>query len=91
MTLSLVMFFTTMPSMTVVLQLAINFGMGLGSVLTINIPLPATYGQAGLTPAGETEAGWWKIEYQVGQANDTTTWQVVEHWLAGRKPPDRIA
>ena len=46
------------------------------SVLTINIPLPATYGQAGLTPAGETEAGWWKIEYQVGQANDTTTWQV---------------
>ena len=47
------------------------------SVITISIPLPASYGSGGLTPAGETEPGWWKIEYQVGQANDTTTWRVT--------------
>jgi hypothetical protein len=48
------------------------------SVLTIEIPLPATYGAAGLDPPGDvtSEQGWWQIEYQVGQANDTTTWQV---------------
>jgi hypothetical protein len=47
------------------------------SVVTISIPLPANYGAGGLTPAGETEPGWWKIEYQVGMANDTTTWRVT--------------
>jgi hypothetical protein len=48
------------------------------SVLTIEIPLPATYGSAGLDPPGDatSEQGWWQIEYQVGQANDTTTWRV---------------
>ena len=46
------------------------------SVLTIQIALPASYGSVGLTPAGETEAGWWKIEYTVGGGNDTTTWAV---------------
>ncbi len=46
------------------------------SVLTITIPLPAGYGTGGLTPPGETQAGWWKIEYQVGGGNDTTTWAV---------------
>jgi hypothetical protein len=46
------------------------------SVITITIPLPASYGSGGLTPAGETEEGWWKIEYEVAEANDTTTWQV---------------
>jgi hypothetical protein len=48
------------------------------SVLTIEIPLPATYGSGGLNPPGDAtnEEGWWQIEYQVGQANDTTTWQV---------------
>jgi hypothetical protein len=45
-------------------------------LLTITIPLPSTYGSVGLTPAGETEAGWWKIEYQMNAANDTTTWGV---------------
>ena len=44
--------------------------------LQILIPLPATYGAGGLTPAGETEAGWWKIQYTVAGGNDTTTWQV---------------
>lgn len=45
--------------------------------ITIEIPLPANYGQGGLTPPGETEPGWWKIEYQVTAAgNDTTTWKV---------------
>ena len=47
------------------------------SVITITIPLPSSYGSVGLTPAGETEPGWWKIEYEVGAANDTTTWQVA--------------
>ena len=28
------------------------------------------------TPTGETEPGWWKIEYQMSAANDTTTWGV---------------
>ncbi len=48
------------------------------SVLTIEIPLPPNYGQNGLNPPGDVtdEQGWWQIEYQVGQANDTTTWRV---------------
>lgn len=46
------------------------------SVLSISIPLPSTYGSVGLTPTGETEAGWWKIEYEVAGGNDTTTWEV---------------
>jgi hypothetical protein len=47
------------------------------SVLTIQIALPASYGSVGLTPAGETEAGWWKIEYTVGATGqDITTWEV---------------
>ena len=45
-------------------------------VITIESPLPNTYGSGGLTPPGETQAGWWKIEYQVSGGNDTTTWQV---------------
>jgi len=49
------------------------------SWLTILIPLPSTYGSVGLTPTGETQAGWWKIDYQIAagvQSNDTTTWRV---------------
>ncbi len=48
------------------------------SVLQISIPLPANYGNGGLTPPGvpNAEAGWWKIEYTVGGGNDTTTWNV---------------
>jgi hypothetical protein len=45
--------------------------------ITILIPLPSTYGTGGLKPAGETEAGWWKIEYNVNGGNDTTTWRVL--------------
>ncbi len=44
--------------------------------LRILIPLPSSYGSVGLTPSGETQAGWWKIEYTVGGGNDTTTWMV---------------
>jgi hypothetical protein len=45
--------------------------------VTITIPLPASYGVGGLTPPGETEPGWWKIEYTITSAgNDTTTWEV---------------
>ncbi|MGH2492500.1 MAG: pilus assembly protein TadG-related protein [Candidatus Limnocylindria bacterium] len=45
--------------------------------VTITVPLPANYGVGGLTPPGETEAGWWKIEYSITSAgNDTTTWEV---------------
>jgi hypothetical protein len=45
-------------------------------VLTISIPLATTYGQTDLTPVGETEPGWWKIEYETNASNDTTTWEV---------------
>lgn len=44
--------------------------------LTITVPLASTYGSTGLTPASETQAGWWKIRYTVGGGNDTTTWMV---------------
>jgi Flp pilus assembly protein TadG len=47
--------------------------------LTILIPLPSSYGSVGLTPPGETQAGWWKIDYRIAagvQSNDTTTWRV---------------
>ena len=60
-------------------QIRTNSGSGSSfdnSVLTISIPLPSNYGQGGLTPPGETEAGWWKIEYEVAGGNDTTTWEV---------------
>ena len=46
------------------------------SWITINVPLAASYGQTGLTPSGETEAGWWRIRYTVNSGNDTTTWEV---------------
>ncbi len=46
------------------------------ALITIEVPLPVTYGATGLTPPGETGAGWWKIEYTVNGGNDTTTWQV---------------
>jgi hypothetical protein len=44
--------------------------------IKILVPLPTTYGSAGLLPPGETQPGWWKIEYTVGGGNDTTTWMV---------------
>jgi hypothetical protein len=52
--------------------------------IQITIKLPTTYGSAtstppkpaGLTPPGETQPGWWKIEYTVSGGNDTTTWMV---------------
>ena len=45
--------------------------------VTIQIALPITYGASGLTPPGETQPGWWKIEYTITAAgNDTTTWEV---------------
>jgi Flp pilus assembly protein TadG len=52
------------------------------SVITITIHLPRTYGSGGLTPPGvpgadaASRAGWWRIYYDVTNANDTTTWQV---------------
>ncbi len=46
------------------------------TVVTISIPLPSTYGSTGLTPPGETDPGWWKIQYDVVGGNDTTTWEV---------------
>jgi hypothetical protein len=51
-------------------------------MITITIPLSATYGSGGLTPPGVPGAtaadkvGWWKIYYDVTNANDTTTWLV---------------
>ncbi len=51
------------------------------SWLTIRIKLPATYGCSIATPclkpSGETQQGWWKIQYTTSAgANDTTTWMV---------------
>ena len=52
------------------------------SMITITIPLPDNYGSGGLTPPGvpgataADKAGWWKIYYDVTNANDTTTWMV---------------
>ena len=49
------------------------------SWITISIPLPNTYGQGSddLMPVGETQPGWWKIEYTItASGNDTTTWEV---------------
>lgn len=47
--------------------------------ITISVPLGSGYGQGtdDLTPAGESEPGWWKIEYSIDRGgNDTTTWEV---------------
>ena len=46
-------------------------------VVTIEVPLPASYGSAGLNPPGDAtdEEGWWRIEYNVAGGNDTTTWR----------------
>jgi hypothetical protein len=46
------------------------------SWVRILVPLASTYGSTGLQPAGDPAAGWWKIKYTVGSANDTTTWMV---------------
>jgi hypothetical protein len=51
------------------------------SWLRILINLPATYGCSiaapCLEPTGETQQGWWKIQYTTSAgANDTTTWMV---------------
>jgi Flp pilus assembly protein TadG len=49
------------------------------SWITITVPLSTTYGQNGdtLKPPGESEAGWWKVQYDITAAgNDTTTWEV---------------
>jgi hypothetical protein len=46
------------------------------SWIKILVPLPTSYGSGGLTPSGESQAGWWKIEYTVGLGSDLTTWEV---------------
>ena len=46
------------------------------SWVKILVPIPGTYGQTGLQPAGDPAPGWWKIKYTVQSANDTTTWMV---------------
>jgi Flp pilus assembly protein TadG len=47
-------------------------------LVTIEVQLPPTYGDLGLDPPGDatTEAGWWRVEYNVSGGNDTTTWSV---------------
>ena len=43
--------------------------------VTIQVVLPADYSAP--TPPGETQPGWWKIEYTVGTSGqDVTTWEV---------------
>jgi hypothetical protein len=39
--------------------------------IEITIPLPSTYGSGGLW-----QGGWWQVQYNVSQGNDTTTWSV---------------
>ena len=46
------------------------------SWVKILVPIPGTYGQTGLQPAGDPAPGWWKIKYTVASGNDTTTWMV---------------
>ena len=49
------------------------------SWITITVPLSNTYGLAGdtLMPPGETQPGWWKVQYTISASgNDTTTWEV---------------
>jgi hypothetical protein len=48
--------------------------------VTIEIPIPISY--TAPTPPGETEPGWWKIQYTMAGAStdtslDVTTWQVA--------------
>ncbi len=47
-------------------------------LITIEVPLPVTYGSVGLNPPGDAtnEQGWWRVEYNVTGGNDTTTWGV---------------
>jgi len=43
--------------------------------VTLSVSLPTTY--TAPTPPGETQPGWWKIEYTVGTSGqDVTTWEV---------------
>ena len=43
--------------------------------VTLTVRLPASY--TAPTPPGETQPGWWKIEYTVGATGqDVTTWEV---------------
>ena len=60
------------------IQTSDNGALFNNKMITISVPLPATYGSAGLDPPGDitTEAGWWLIEYNINAANDTTTWGV---------------
>ncbi len=47
--------------------------------IDISVPLGSDYGQGAddLTPTGESEPGWWKVEYTISRGgNDTTTWEV---------------
>lgn len=46
------------------------------SWVKILVPIPGSYGQAGLQPSGDPAPGWWKIKYTVQSGNDTTTWLV---------------
>ena len=62
------------------LQTAINGAAQFNNrLVTITIDLPSDYGAAGLDPPGDItdEDGWWRIEYNINAANDTTTWQVT--------------
>ncbi len=50
------------------------------SWITISVPLPNTYGQGAdnLQPSGESQPGWWKVQYDISASgNDTTTWEVT--------------
>jgi Flp pilus assembly protein TadG len=43
--------------------------------VTISVALPVSYSAP--TPPGETQPGWWKVEYTVGTSGqDVTTWEV---------------
>jgi hypothetical protein len=61
------------------LQTAINGAAQFNNhLVTITIDLDPNYGAIGLDPPGDitTEPGWWRIEYNINAANDTTTWGV---------------
>ena len=68
------------PPGTTVTQIQTSNGSALfnNREITITIQLPNDYGQGGLNPPGDItdEDGWWLIEYQLTNGNDTTTWSV---------------
>jgi Flp pilus assembly protein TadG len=65
--------------LTILIPLLSTYGSSSGGTCADGSKSPPTSSGDCLTPTGETQAGWWKIDYQIAagvQSNDTTTWRV---------------